>query len=742
MKRLDKDTIQRVIDTADIVEVVSDFVTLKRSGSSYMGLCPFHNERTPSFSVSKSKGICKCFSCGKGGNVVSFLMELEQLSFQDAIRWLARKYNIEIKEHEVSEDEREADLERESLFAVNQFALEHFEHNISDTDEGKNVGYEYFRERGINDAMIKRFHLGYSMRRDNALTNSAIKSGYNDKYLLAAGLSGKSEKDNHLFDKYRERVIYPIYSMSGRVIGFGGRILSKDKSPAKYINSPENAIYHKSYTLYGLYQAKQSIVKNDKCIIVEGYMDVISMHQSGVENVVASSGTSLTVEQVRLIHRLTSNVTVVFDADPAGIKASLRGIDLFLEEGINVKVLLLPEGEDPDSFAQHHSSTEVEEYIAKNEIDFLRFKTKILLEGKDNDPIARSNAINDIVRSIALIPNPITRAVYINDCSRMMEIPEKTISLQVNRSRNEYLEKRGVARRRENELESLPDEHDDNTADTTEIKDIPRQKDKYADEGADRMAQSCYPYEEELIKYVIRLGATYFCTAYDDNNNEYPLTTVEYVCFVLSNENIPIRNEVLRRALEMALDVVANNYRNDEEAKRAELEPIRQRAIAEGNNKIRESIDGDFDMARIQQLENEVKEKADKAYNDALLEFQLAYIYNHLGFCEDKAVMDISNNLYTDRHSLSKYHSKFSAVPSEYEQRGIIINRAIFELRCTIINQEANEITQKMAKLDKSAPDYSETINTYLIKLDELTKSKSELSKILGERIVLPRDRR
>lgn len=734
MRRLDRETIQRVIDTADIVDVVSDFVTLKRSGSSFTGLCPFHNERTPSFSVSRSKGYCKCFSCGKGGNVVHFIMEIEQLSFQEAIRWLAKKYNIEIKEHEVSEEEREADNERESLFAINKFALDHFESNLTEEEEGRNIGYEYFRERGISDSMIKRFHLGYSMSRDNALTNAALKAGYDEKYLLATGLSGKSEKDNRLYDKYRERVIYPIFSVSGRVIGFGGRILSKEKTTAKYINSPESIVYHKSYTLYGMYQAKQSIVRNDKCFLVEGYMDVISMHQAGVENVVASSGTSLTEEQIRLIHRFTTNVTVIYDSDPAGIKASLRGIDMLLAEGLNIKVLLLPQGDDPDSFAQTHSSSEVEAYIANNEVDFMRFKTKILLEGKDNDPIERSKAINDIVRSIAIIPNPITRAVYVDDCSRLMGIDEKTITLQVNKSRNEILEKNGQALRKEQQKNNLPDE---TVTSFTPRSDVA--SGTYLPNDADRIAQIRRPYETELVKYVIRLGATYLCMALDDNDNKYPLTTAEYVRHILSTENIPITNDNLRRTYERAVDVVTNSFLNDINAKIAELEQVRQKQIDEGIKKIRDSITDDFDISRIQHLESNIKNDADKAYEDALLDFQLRYVYNQLGYCDDKAIMDIVNDLYFDNFVLSKYHSKFSAVPSEYDQREAIIQRAIYELKSAIINQEMNDIKSEMANLDKSSPDYTSRTNNLLSQLSELTVTKTQFAQILGERIVLPR---
>lgn len=735
MKRLDRETIQKVIDTADIVEVVSDFVTLKRSGSSYIGLCPFHNERTPSFSVSKSKGICKCFSCGKGGNTINFLMELEHLSYQEAIRWLAKKYNIEIKEHEVSEKEREADNLRESLYAANQFALDHFEHNMSDTDEGRNVGYEYFRERGINDEMIRRFHLGYSMKRNNALTTAATAAGYDEKYLLATGLSGKSERDNSLYDKYRERVMYPIFSVSGRVIGFGGRILSKEKSAAKYINSPENEIYHKSYTLYGLYQAKQAIVKQDRCILVEGYMDVISMHQAGIENVVASSGTSLTEDQIRLIHRFTSNVTVIYDSDPAGIHASLRGIDMLLAEGLNVKVLLLPEGDDPDSFAQSHSTSEIEAYIEENESDFMLFKTQILMKGKENDPVGRAEAIKDIVNSIAAIPDPITRAVYIKDCSRMMEIPEKTITLQVNKRSNELVEAR---RKRKDSSADIERTEPDNTS----VIEVPVDNSLHTEPVADDLAVICRPYETELVKYIVRLGATIICTAFDEDGTEKPVTTVEYVEMNLAEDGISFHNPDLEHTFLAAAELVKTRFRDDSAAIIAELEEIRTKEINDETEKFRQSLEGDIDINKIKVREEQIEATANGNFERAYRDFELSYIYRNLGFVEDSTIMRMVNDFYSDKFVLSKYHTKYAQVPTEYDQRADIIQRAIFELKSAIINHQMKELSETMKSLDRNAPDYNDQVNQLLLELSKLSEIKGQFARALGERIVLPRSQR
>ena len=385
MRLIDQVTVQRILDAADIVEVVSDFVSLKRRGANYIGLCPFHNERTPSFSVSKSKGICKCFSCGKGGSPVNFVMEHEQMTFNEALRYLAKKYNIEIVEQELTEEQRDRERDRENMFAVNEWAMQHFETNLTQTADGRDIGLSYFRHRGISDEMIKKFHLGYALEQNDILYTQAIERGFSEKYLLSTGLCMRNDK-GRVYDRFRGRVIYPVQTLSGKVVAFGGRTLKTDKSVAKYVNSPESEIYLKRKVLYGLYQAKQSIVKKDHCYLVEGYMDVISMYQSGVTNVVASSGTSLTTDQVSLIHRFTENVTVIYDSDAAGIKASLRGIDMLLAEGLNVKVVQFPEGEDPDSYARSHSSSEVEEYLATHSTDFIKFKSDILMDGVSSVP--------------------------------------------------------------------------------------------------------------------------------------------------------------------------------------------------------------------------------------------------------------------------------------------------------------------------------------------------------------------
>ena len=445
---IDQATIDRIMDAAQIVDVVSEFVTLRRRGVNYIGLCPFHNEKTPSFSVSPSKGLCKCFSCGKGGNVVHFIMEHEQLSYYEAMKWLAKKYGIEVKERELSNEEKQAQSVRESLFLVNEFANNYFQDILHNHPDGQAIGISYFRQRGFRDDIIKKFQLGFSTEGRDALAKEAKKRGFNTDYLVKTGLC-YTRDDGQLRDRFWGRVMFPVHTLSGKVVAFGGRILKSDPKAAKYVNSPESEIYHKSRELYGIYFAKQAIVKQDKCFLVEGYTDVISMHQAGVENVVASSGTSLTSGQIRMIHRFTNNITVLYDGDMAGIKASIRGIDMLLEEGMNIKVMLLPDGDDPDSFARKHNATEFQEYIAAHEVDFIRFKTNLLMSDAANDPYKRATLITDIVKSISVIPEAIVRSEYIKECSQMLHVEEKILVNEVAKMKHAEEEKRAKGQERE-----------------------------------------------------------------------------------------------------------------------------------------------------------------------------------------------------------------------------------------------------------------------------------------------------
>ena len=435
---IDQATIERIIDAAHISDVVSEFVTLKKRGVNQLGLCPFHNEKTPSFTVSPAKGIFKCFGCGKGGNAVNFIMELEQLSYPDALRWLAKKFHIEIEEKEESQEERALKDERESMMIVSAFAQKYFSRFLLKENEGRTIGLSYLRERGIRDDIITKFELGYCPDGKDTFTQAAQREGYKMDFLEKTGLTIKRE--DWIRDRFGGRVIFPVHNVAGRVIAFGGRTLTNDKKVAKYLNSPESEIYHKGRTLYGIYQAKRQMTVQDKCYLVEGYTDVLSFHMAGIENVVASSGTSLTIDQIRLIRRFTPNITIVYDGDDAGIKASLRGIDMVLEEGINVKVLPLPRGEDPDTFARSMSATQLVEYIKTNETDFIKFKTQLLMGTVENDPVSKARLINEIVRSISVIPDNITRTVYIKECSRLMDVQEEVLYTEIRKIQNKQSE--------------------------------------------------------------------------------------------------------------------------------------------------------------------------------------------------------------------------------------------------------------------------------------------------------------
>ena len=426
-----RDTIQSILDAARIEEVVGDFVQLKRRGVNLLGLCPFHNEKTPSFTVSPAKGIFKCFGCGKAGNAVNFVMEHEKYSYPEALRYLASKYGIEVEEQEPTPEEKQQDTDRDSLFSLNDFARKFYVNTLFESEEGKAIGLSYFLERGFREDIIRKFQLGFSPTAWDTFTKTALQNGYSEKYLIDSGLI--ISKDGKHYDRFRERVMFPIHNLTGKVIGFGGRILTSDKTKPKYVNSPESEVYNKSKSLYGIWLARNSIVARDNCFLVEGYTDVISLHQSGIENVVASSGTSLTTDQIRLISKFTRNITILYDGDPAGIKASFRGIDMILEQGMNVKVVLFPDGEDPDSYARMHSSSDLEAFISTNSDDFIAFKTRLLLDETQNDPVKKAGLIHEIIHTISLIPDPIIRPLFIRECAEIMQIAEQTLMNELNK---------------------------------------------------------------------------------------------------------------------------------------------------------------------------------------------------------------------------------------------------------------------------------------------------------------------
>lgn len=545
---IDQGTIDRIMDAAQIVDVVSQFVTLKRRGINYVGLCPFHTDKTPSFYVSPSKNICKCFACGEGGTAVHFIMKHEQLSYYEALKHLAKKYNIEIQEREFTDEQKQAYNERESLFILNDYARDYFANTLHNHIEGKSVGLSYFKERGFREDIITKFQLGYSLELRDAFTQDALKNGYKEDYLVKTGLTIKGD-NNYMVDRFRGRVMFPVHTLSGKVIAFGGRILKKAENTGKYVNSPESEIYHKSNELYGIFFAKQAITKADCCYLVEGYTDVISMHQSGIENVVASSGTALTHGQIRLIHRFTDNVTVIYDGDAAGIKAALRGIDLLLEDGMNIKVILLPAGEDPDSFAKKRNAESLTQFIKENEVDFIRFKTKLLLDEAGNDPIKRAALISDIVNSISIIPDNIIRTVYIKDCSTLLDIDERILMQEITKKRLAYLEK-NAPNRIEPELTAITDDFSQiatRSNSKTVVKKTPIEK-----------------FELAILYYVVRYGMEILLEGGEENNitGDMPTTVIDWVKFDLQRDGFwltnPLYKVILEDAIERSVDETFN----------------------------------------------------------------------------------------------------------------------------------------------------------------------------------------
>lgn len=530
---IDKATIDRIMDAANIVDVVSDFVSLRKAGVNYKGLCPFHDEKTPSFVVSPTKGYCHCFSCGKGGNPVGFIMEHEQMTYPEALRWLANKYNIEIEEKELTDDERREQSERESLFILNEWALKYFQNNLHDSDEGRAIGLQYFRSRGFRDDTISKFRLGYALQQRDALAKQALSEGFKEQFLIDTGLCYR--KDNgQLQDRYAGRVIFPVNTVTGRVVAFGGRILSNDKKLAKYVNSPESLIYSKSNELYGIYQAKQAITKNDRCFLVEGYIDVTAMHQCGIENVVASSGTSLTTGQIRLIRRFTNNITVLYDGDSAGIHASLRGIDMLLSEGMNIKVLLLPDGDDPDSFSRKHTAEDFRQYINEHQTDFIEFKTSLLLDGV-TDPIKRSEAISSIVKSISVIQNSITRATYISDCSHRLGIDEATLVNTMNRFIRDDREEAFKERKREESRQTA-----NISPDVKNISTAP-------DAGS--------KIEYMITQMVVRYGERIIYNNVEtEDGDKINMNVAQYISYDLGADGLFLKNNLYSRMLKEAVE--------------------------------------------------------------------------------------------------------------------------------------------------------------------------------------------
>ena len=535
---IDRLTVEKIKDAANIVDVVSEFVSLRRSGANYKGLCPFHNERTPSFFVSPSRGICHCFSCGRGGTPINFIMEHEQMTYVEALRWLARKYNIEIKERELTDKERQEQSERDSMFIVNEWAADYFKQILLESEGGNSIGLQYFRSRGFRDDIISKFHLGYDVQDRHQLAREAQAKGYQLDFLLKTGICYKNDRSEYI-DRYAGRVIFPWLSVSGKIVGFGGRLLdSRTKGVAqKYVNSPDSEIYHKDQLLYGIYQAKKAISREDRVYMVEGYTDVISMHQCGIENVVANSGTALSVHQIRMLHRFTSNITLLYDGDAAGIHAALRGTDMILAEGMNIKVLVLPDGDDPDSFARKHSSADFKQYIEDNQVDFIQFKTNLMLNGV-TDPAKRSEAINSIVQSIAVVPNQILRDTYIHDCAQRLNIAESTLINTMNKFIRE-------AQDRMNKAPNAEAQQANSASATTQ---------KYINNP------SIPKVETMLMQVIIRHGDfIIYRDIEDEEGNLINLTVAEWINYSLSAENLRFSVEIYNRVLDETLEHLRDN---------------------------------------------------------------------------------------------------------------------------------------------------------------------------------------
>ncbi len=633
---IDRATIDRIMDAANIVDVVSEFVSLRKSGTSYKGLCPFHDDRTPSFSVSPARGVYKCFSCGKAGNAVRFIMDHEQMSYVDALKWLARKYNIEVKERELTSEEREQENERESIFIVNEWAAEYFHDILLNHIDGKAIGLAYFRSRGIRDDIIQKFRLGFSLSQRDAMANEALKKGYKAEFLVKGGLCGQRENGS-LYDRFAGRVLFPWMSVSGKVVGFGGRVLdSRTKGVSqKYVNTPDTPVYHKDHELYGLFQAKKAIAKEDCVYMVEGYTDVLSMHQCGIENVVANSGTALNLHQIRLLHRFTQNVVLLYDGDEAGIHAAMRGTDMFLAEGMNIKVLLLPDNDDPDSFARKHTATEFREYITTYQTDFMEFKTRVLLND-NSDPIKRAEAISSIVKSISVIPDQIKRAEYIKQCSTNIGTPERTLINEMNKF---------IRREREEKYKEAERE----AARQPQNKPIERPTTNKLVEDVERMlTQEVVRHGEEVIFRDVQLN---------EGEKSADITAAEYVYYDLSADQLRFQNPIYNRILEESVAHIHDDgFKADEYFRSHPDQQVNQVAT--------ELSTETYILARSNQMRQEDDSLQSRVLH-LLLDYRMIYVKNRLGELKQLLPKTPEN----ERAALQQEWMKLLAIRQEIARR-------------------------------------------------------------------------
>jgi DNA primase len=668
---IDHATIERIQSAAQIVEVVSDFLTLRRRGVNYVGLCPFHEDKSPSFYVSPAKNICKCFACGEGGTPIHFVMKLEQLSYVDALKYLAKKYGIEVRETEMTDEERQARGHRESMFVLNSYAQKVFSDNLFENPEGKTVGLSYFHERGFRDDVIRKFQLGYALEGKDTFTQQALQAGYKLDYLEKNGLTVVGE-NNYRADRFHGRVMFPVHTLSGKVVAFGGRILKNEKT-AKYVNSPESEVYHKSNELYGIYFARQAIVKQDRCFLVEGYTDVISMHQAGIENVVASSGTALTQGQIRMIRRLTNNVTVLYDGDSAGIKAAVRGIDLLLEAGLNIKIVLLPEGEDPDSFARKQNATDFNGFITENETDFVRFKANLLLQEAGNDPVKKVKMVTEIVDTIALIPEEIVRLVYVKECSAISSVDEGTLVRAIAKKRQENLlqkKKTAYPEAAKPETGNLPDE--------SQMPPSPEPED-HLEFSLEKNA-SLNDYETTILHYIIRYGEIDMANIKEEDikdipkgetKKQPPLYVIEYIVEELKQDGLTFSNPVYQQITE---EVYAR-YKNP-----------------------------DFHAA--------------------------SYFRNHV----DPNISRLAVDLSTDKYIESKIHSRYKQIPKEEKKLFDMVPYVVINYKNALLQKRMDEISASIREAERNGD--AEQLSERMKELAVYTQKKKTIAPLLRERII------
>ncbi|AHF11797.1 DNA primase [Barnesiella viscericola] len=749
---IDQATIDKIMAATDIVDVVSDFVSLRRRGANYWGLCPFHDDKSPSFSVSPSKGVCKCFSCGKGGSAIHFIMEHEQLSYYEALKYLAKKYNIEVHEKELTDEEKQKRTERESMFVINAFAQEFFSHSLLETEEGRSVGMAYFRERGFNEDIIRKFGLGYSPEKRDALAQEAKKRGYKTEFLLKTGLCREGQHGS-IYDLFAGRVMFPVYSVSGKVVAFGGRILKSGVKISKYFNSPESDIYHKSNELYGIYQAKRAIEKERCCYLVEGYTDVLSMHQSGIENVVASSGTALTPGQIRLIHRFTDNITVLYDGDAPGIKASLRGIDLILQEGLNIKVVLLPDGEDPDSFSKSQSAESFRKYIKEHETDFIRFKTQLLLEDAGEDPIKRAAIISNIVESISLIPDAIVRSVYVQECSRLLQIDEQVLLSELNKRRQKRAEQQSTRERYQaaghrpaqpastqqpavaggNESPAEGGE----TPPPHALTDIPVAPDAaevapIAHDSLTQRVASRSPldkYEREIIRYIVRYG---YRNLFETSEGSWQKVW-EYITDELSIDHIELSNPLYKQIMELTA-AQREHEAQQASALRSELQAKSRQRIDEAIEQIRLESG---DIADKQRKESEAQERILGETDEELQTFETNFLERYFTTYPDTTISLLAVDLVSEKYQLSKVHTKFQKIESETDRLWELIPRAIYELKNAILDQAIKQIQEQIREASRNKDD--KRVDELIEQNVELNQVRTTLAKQIGDRIVSPK---